>query len=193
MSTTPLTPGTQGHIDHGHTVLAVPVPELERFVRERTAHYDTDYLAQDPDFGQAHVTVLGPWIAQPSPQDLAAIAQIAAASAPFDVRLARIDTFPNGIIHLVAEPPEPFRALPQAVWERFPSHPPYEGKFAGVTPHLTLDALGPGVDEQWVRDLLGEQIPLDARADLLQLQWWQARRCHVQHSWRLGTATGGAA
>lgn len=180
-------------MDPGHTVLAIPVPELDRFVRERTEHYDPDYLARDPDFGQAHVTVLGPWVREPSADDLAAVAQIASDTAEFDVHLDQIETFPNGIIHLVAQPPAQFAALTTAVWERFPDHPPYEGQFTQLTPHLTLDARGPGVDEQWVRELLGDLLPIRARARVLQLQWWQAGNCHVQQSWPLSATTRGAA
>ncbi|USQ80991.1 2'-5' RNA ligase family protein [Ornithinimicrobium faecis] len=182
-----------GPVDPGHTVLAIPVPELDAFVRERTAHYDADYLAADPTFGQAHVTVLGPWVRSPTPADLAAVAQIASVARPFAYRLARLGTFPNGIIHLLPEPAGPFRALTGAVVERFPSHPAYGGLFPDVTPHVTLDAAGAGLDEQAVEEMLGDLIPVSCRAELLQLQWWQAGHCHVQASWHLGETSGGMA
>lgn len=178
-------------MDDGHTVLAVPVPQLDTFVRERTAHYDADYLAADPTFGQAHVTVLGPWVRSPSLADLAAVAAIASATRAFDYRLARLGAFPNGIIHLLPEPDGPFRVLTRVVWDRFPGHAPYAGQFPDATPHVTLDAVGPGVDEHAVRMLLGATIPVDCRAEVLQLQWWQAGHCHVQHSWPLGEPSGG--
>lgn len=193
MPTTPsLDSPPVGHVDHGHTVLAVPVAALDDFVRARTALYDEAYLAEDPHFGQAHVTVLGPWVREPRAEDLAAIAGIAAAADPFDYLLAATGVFPNGIIHLVPDPAGPFQALTQQVWDAFPGHPPYAGSFAGVTPHVTLDAVGPGVDEAHVRDLLGDLVPVTCRADRLVLQWWQAGHCHVQGMWPLGgAATGG--
>jgi hypothetical protein len=46
----------------GHTVLLVPVPGLEAFVRARTEHYDRDYVSPDPHFVHAHVTALGPFL-----------------------------------------------------------------------------------------------------------------------------------
>lgn len=195
MPTTPSQPEDviNGHVDPGHTVLAIPVPELDVFVRERTAHYDVDYLSTDPAFGQAHVTVLGPWVREPTAEDLAAVALIAAAGNPFDYRLARLGTFPNGIIHALPEPAGPFRSLTEAVVDRFPSHPAYGGQFPDPTPHVTLDAVGPGIDESAVRRMLGGRLPLDCRAEVVQLQWWQAGHCHVQETWRLGDAAGGTA
>lgn len=180
-----------GHVDRGHSVLAVPVPALDGFVRERTAWYDGAYLAEDPHFGQAHVTVLAPWLREPCAEDLATIARIAAAAEPFDYLLAATGVFPNGIIHLVPDPVEPFQGLTQQAWDAFPDHPPYAGHFAGVTPHVTLDAVGPGVDEAHVRDLLGDRIPVTCHADRVQLQWWQAGHCHVRATWHLGGATTG--
>lgn len=178
-------------MDSGHSVLAVPVPQVDTFVRERTAHYDADYLADDPRFGQAHVTVLGPWVRQPSVDDLAQVGRIASGTEPFGYRLERLGTFPNGIIHLHAEPAVRFRTLTQAVWDAFPDHPPYEGQFADSVPHVTLDAVGPGVEESRVRSMLGETVPVACRAEVVQLQWWQAGHCHVHQSWRLGETAGG--
>ncbi len=44
----------------GHTCLAVPVPALEDWVRERTAHYDPSFVSTDPGFAHAHLTLLAP-------------------------------------------------------------------------------------------------------------------------------------
>lgn len=177
--------------DPGHTVLAVPVPELDEFVRQRTAHYDAAYLAQDPTFGQAHVTTLGPWVRSPTRADLDTVGRIASSVGPFAYRLARVGTFPNGIIHLRPEPDEPFRALTRAVWDCFPEHAPYAGQFPDPVPHVTLDAVGPDVDEAAVHRMLGARIPVTCRAEVLQLQWWQAGHCHVLQTWRLGEVRGG--
>lgn len=173
-------------VDLGHTVLAIPVPALNDFVRSRTAHYDADYLAADPEFGQAHITVLGPWLSHPSAADLAAVGDIARAVEPFTFQLAQTGVFPNGIIHLLPEPADPFAELTVKVCRQFPDHPPYAGAFVDLVPHLTLDAVGPDVDEARVQRWLGDQLPLSALADRLQLQWWQASHCHVRHTWWLG-------
>jgi 2'-5' RNA ligase len=167
-------------------VLVVPVPALEPFVRARTAHYDTAYLSADPRFTHAHVTVLGPWRPRLEPADAETIAQIAATVPPFDVRLERIATFPNGIIHLVPEPDRHFRDLTRRATAAFPDCPPYAGEFEPV-PHLTLDQRSEVVSEASTRSLLGATVPCDVRAERLDLVWYEAGRCHVVASWALGT------
>ena len=54
----------------GHTVLAVPAPALEPFVRERTARYDASFVSADPAFSHAHLTILAPWLPSPTAADL---------------------------------------------------------------------------------------------------------------------------
>ena len=140
----------------GHSVLVVPIPALETLVVARHAHYDRDYVSADPTFAHAHVTILGPWLTQADLADpvranaaLTAVRDIASATRGFDIDFAHVDTFPNGIIHLVPEPAEPFAALTAAVYREFPAYPPYAGQFGVVQPHLTLDAVGAGVTEAW--------------------------------------------
>jgi len=79
-----------------------------------------------------HVTVLFP-----SPGDVAAIAQVLAPFAPFDVVFPRLDRFP-GTLWLVPEPSEPFVSLTTAMVERFPEYPPYGGVYKSVIPHLSV-------------------------------------------------------
>ena len=99
----------------GHTVLLVPVPALEPFVRARTEHYDRDYVSADPRFVHAHVTALGPFLpaAELTPGALARVAEIACCDSALRLRLERVDIFPNGIIHLLPQPSAPFVALTQ--------------------------------------------------------------------------------
>lgn len=176
-----------------HTVLQVPVPELEPFVLPRTAHYDTDYVSPDPAFVHAHVTALGPFL----PADrldaraLDLVAEIARTTATFTFVLSRIATFPNGIIHLLPEPDEPFRRLTARLWEAFPDCPPYAGEFGDVRPHLTLDARSEAVSEASTRSLLGALVPATCRAERLDLAWYEAGSCRVLRSWALGEAHGG--
>lgn len=174
------------YVDRGRTVLAVPVPSLQQWVRARAAHYDPAYLAADPEFGQAHVTLLAPWVRKPSAEDLSAVGEIVARARSFDYEFGEVETFPDGIIHLRVHPEEPFRALFAALYARFPQCLPYEGRHGGeVVPHVTLDALSGGVDEAWVRESVRpESLPAE-RATCVQLQWWQAEQCRVLASWPL--------
>ncbi|MFZ2260061.1 2'-5' RNA ligase superfamily protein [Luteococcus japonicus] len=157
----------------GHAVLQVPVPELEDFVRERTAHYDTGFLGASEVPGQchvhAHVTALGPFL---SPPDVRIVRGIAARTAAFGHTLSRIEVFPDGIIHAVPEPKAPFRALTAALREAFPEVIPYGGLHE-VNPHVTLDAVGPGVDVEWVRECLSRVLPCSSRAEALDLVWYE--------------------
>ena len=59
----------------GHTVLAVGVPDLDDWVRTRTAQYDASFVSADPAFRHAHITLLAPWIANPVPSSASAMAE----------------------------------------------------------------------------------------------------------------------
>ena len=172
----------------GHSVLQVPVRALEPFVLARTRHYDTDYVSTDPRFVHAHVTALGPFLAGDdlTGEALGTVGGIAAATAPFAFSLETVGTFPNGIVHLLPDPSEPFAALTAALWRAFPQCPPYAGAFADVVPHLTLDALSDDVTEESSRALVSAHVPVTCRAERLDLAWYEPGACRVLHSWRLG-------
>lgn len=172
----------------GHTVLVVPVPALQPFVRERTARYDASFLSADPAFVNAHITLLGPWLPDPADDDLAAVARIVAAEPAFDVRFTHVEGFPDGVLHLPPSPASPFRRLAAALAAAFPQTPPYGGEFPDSVPHLTLDHASTGAT---VASLTAElDLPLTTRADRVDLQWWANHDCHVRASWPLGGAGG---
>lgn len=175
-----------------HSVLLVPVPLLEPFVRARTAHYDLDYVSADPAFVHAHVTALGPFLPPPDLDalDVDVITEICRSTAPFTFELSRIETFPNGIIHLVPEPEDRFRDLTARLWQAFPDCPPYAGEFPDVRPHLTLDACSEAVSEESTRRLLADVLPATCRAEQLDLAWYERGACHVARTWTLGEPPG---
>ena len=168
-----------------HSVLVVPVPALEPFVRRRWEHYEPTWVSTDPGFTHAHVTALGPFLPAPTPDELARVAAIAGSTAAFDHVLADIDVFPNGIIHLLPDPSAPFAALTARLWEAFPQCPPYEGQFADVVPHLTLDSTTTGITPAQVQLALAELLPVVVRADRLDLQWYDEGDCRLLASWPL--------
>jgi hypothetical protein len=170
----------------GHSVLQLPVPELEEWVRARTAHYDAGFVSADPRFGHAHITALGPFDPDPSPAVLATVARIAATTAPVAVRLADLAQFPNGIIHLVPDPASRLRDLTARCVAAFPAHPPYGGEFDDVRPHLTVDAASDEVSLASTAALLADVVPVEVVLDTLQLAWWETGRCHVMAQWPLG-------
>ena len=86
----------------------------------------------------AHVTILFPFV-DGDDVDEAALRELFAQFEPFDFELDRLEQFADGaVVWLHPEPSEPFAALTQAVWERWPDHPPYEGAHETVIPHLTV-------------------------------------------------------
>lgn len=170
----------------GHSVLQVPVPQLEPWIRARTAHHDASFVSADPTHVHAHVTALGPFVTELDPATAAQVAQIAARVEPFDFTLAEIDTFPNGIIHLRPDPDGAFVGLTQMLMEAFPEHPPYGGLFPPV-PHLTLDLVHGDVTEASTLELLGDLVPVNCRAERLDLAWYESGNCHRMASWPLGS------
>lgn len=170
----------------GHTVIAFPVPELDGWVRERTECYDASFVSADPAFVHAHITVLGPWVADPTAVDLDRVAEVVEEIKPFDVTLGAVHAFPDGLIHLRPVPEEPIRDLTARLWAAFPDHPPYAGVYPDPTPHLTLDQTAPTITPHTVSQRLGETLPLAVRLDRLDLQWWANDDCRLLHSWKLG-------
>jgi 2'-5' RNA ligase len=118
------------------TALIVPVPEAGRIVdgwRERTC-------ADKPSTSvPAHVTLLFPFVpaGQVDARLLGELATLFSAFSPFELSFARTARFPL-TLYLEPEPAAPFVALTEAIAARYPEHPPYEGQFDTVVPHLTV-------------------------------------------------------
>lgn len=171
-------------------MLVIPVPEVNGWVRERTAYYDDSFLGRDDAFINAHITLLGPWIPQPTTADLEKVAAIAHATSSFEYSLRSLGTFPDGIIYLDPLPTEPFTLLTAKLTAAFPDHPPYGGAFGSVVPHLTLDQASDEVSIESVTRSLGEVVPTTTRATRIDLQWWENNNCHVMASWDLVRQVG---
>lgn len=172
----------------GQAVLQVPVPALEEFVRGRYRHYDPTLLSPDPAFGHAHVTVLAPFPASPTPDDLATIAALAATTEPFDFELDEVAAFDTGLIHLPPRPCDGFRELTGRVMAAFPQCRPYGGRFGVPDPHLTLDQLADDVTLAGVAAAVAPWLPAPGRAEELQLAWYRAGGSRILRRWRLGVA-----
>jgi len=168
-----------------HTVLVVPVPELEAFVRERTEHYDASFLSGDPAFVHAHVTVLGPFVPEPSPADLARVGRAVAAVPAFDFLLGDVAEFADGLLHLRPEPDDGFRRLTAGLVEAFPQCPPYAGAFPDPVPHLTLDQRSTSVTRASTRAAVAGLVPVTCRADRVVLHRYANHDCRVLAEWKL--------
>jgi 2'-5' RNA ligase len=106
------------------TALIVPVPEA-------TPYYD------GPAGVPGHATILFPF-ADEDAVDETALAELFAEHEAFAFTLDSVEHFADGTPWLHPEPSQPFRRLIEAVWARWPEHPPYEGTIADPTPHVTV-------------------------------------------------------
>ncbi len=87
----------------------------------------------------AHITLLFPFAPATKLDQLviASLAEIVAEVDPFEFALRKPGRFPT-TLYLAPEPASPFVRLTEAIVRRFPEHPPYEGAFDSVMPHLTV-------------------------------------------------------
>ena len=157
----------------GSTGIVITVPESDELVRAVRERYDPALAFGVPP----HVTVLFSWLSQPSVTDeqLAALAELAAATPAFDAALTHVGRFP-GVAWLAPRPSEPFRALSRAVWARWPQTPPYEGRFADPAPHLTVADGQPDEVLDAVERELGSRLPVPFKVDALTLLCFDGRR-----------------
>jgi len=133
------------------SAVVVVVPEAGPAVGEWRMRYTGDAPAGMPP----HVTLLVPFV-PPGRIDEAA----ERLAAPFDVTFARADRFP-GTAWLAPEPAEPFAAMVDALVARFPSFPPYGGRFGDIVPHLTVAQ----AEFEVAVPELEARLPLRARAE----------------------------
>ena len=117
------------------SALVVLVPAAEELVGRFRAAHDPAAAAGVP----AHITTLFPFR---SPEGIDAgitdrLKSCFRACEPFDFELVAIKRFPS-LIYLAPDPADPLKTLTKAVWEAFPEHPPYEGEYPDIIPHLTV-------------------------------------------------------
>jgi 2'-5' RNA ligase len=123
-------------VAQGESAVVVVVDAAEQVVGPWRARYDSSAAAGVPP----HITVLYPFLPLADVTDdvLHRLGEIFAAEPAFELTLARVERFAEDVLWLAPEPAEPFRRLTQAVWRAWPHHPPYEGAYDDVTPHLTV-------------------------------------------------------
>ncbi len=141
---------------------------------------------------QPHVTVLYPFLRTSAltPAVRAELAAIARAEAPFEVTFRRVRRFEDGVVWVEPEPTEPFRRLTAEVHTRWPDHPPYEGRFDELIPHLTIvEAAGDDPPLAAIEAAVRPHLPFISRADRLEL-WRQEADGRWRPHWRLRLGDG---
>jgi 2'-5' RNA ligase len=145
----------------------VEVPEAEATVAAHRRYLDENARLGVP----AHVTVLYPFVpAERVDADvLRRLESLFARVEAFDYRFSRTAWFGEDVLWLAPDEPAPFRGLTEKVHAAFPDHPPFEGVFDEVVPHLTV---GHGVPTEALRaaerDVL-PRLPVTGRARAVSL------------------------
>jgi 2'-5' RNA ligase len=118
------------------TAVVIAFPDASAAVdawRERTC-------SDRPSIGiPPHVTLLFPFVPAERVDEgvIAELQRLFAATSPFAVTFRELRRWPE-TVYLAPEPPEPFARLTEAIAERWPGYPPYEGVHETVIPHLTV-------------------------------------------------------
>ena len=94
-----------------HSLVTIPVPDLETVVRPRLERRSPDDVPDDPDDTVAHITLLGPFVSLSDLTDgvLDELGRFFADVTPFSFALTGIHEFPGGTVYLSPSPPAPFR------------------------------------------------------------------------------------
>ncbi|MEV6847594.1 2'-5' RNA ligase family protein [Actinoplanes sp. NPDC051411] len=119
----------------------------------------------------AHITVLYPFL-PPGEVDgavLDALRSLFAGLPSFATVLSRVAWFGSEVLWLAPEPGERFRRLTEAVWDRFPSAPPYGGAFDDVVPHLTVGDRAPRAALREAAADIAPQLPIRAAVRSVRL------------------------
>jgi hypothetical protein len=144
------------------TALLVAVPAAEAAVGEHRARLDEAARDGVP----AHITILYPFL-PPARIDeplLASLGRLFAGFAAFDFTLDRVAWFGEAVVWLAPCDPAPFTALTSLAFAEFPTCPPYEGKYPGVTPHLTIGDGGAPQAMRAAAESVSPSLPIGATA-----------------------------
>lgn len=149
------------------SAVLVTVPAAEAAVARHRERFDLAAQWGVP----AHVTVLYPFV-PPAAIDNAVLADLARAAAAvlqFRAEWRRTGWFGGDVLWLAPEPESSFRALTAAVWHAFPDHPPYEGRFDDVVPHLTIGHDAPFDDLRAAEREVVTRLPITMVVNAVQL------------------------
>ena len=168
------------------SALIIAVPEAEPLVKALRERFDWSAAQGVP----AHITILYPFIPPDkiTPDVLADLREFFAQFSAFEFTLPETRRFPS-VLYLAPSPAEPFKALTQAVVERYPEYPPYGGEYADVTPHLTIaDKLEAGQLDDFEREFINQhsaQLPVKAKANEVWLIENTSGRWEVRETFEL--------
>jgi 2'-5' RNA ligase len=150
------------------TGLILALPELAAFTSPwRATSYAPDHptLPIERRF-PPHVTLLAPWAAADDGEALERLRAVARRGRPLRIEFATAEIFAgSGVVYLVPTRTQQLADLFADVHAAFPDHPPYDGIFDDVVPHLTVSADGGPEQLAQVRAALAEHGPVAAETD----------------------------
>lgn len=165
-----------------YTVLQAPVACFEDLVRPRWERWAPDYCRDEPGV-LSHVSLLVPFLPARRLTDrtLSALAETVGAHAEFDVEFSRLGRFPDGLVHALPEPVEPWTRLAASLADRFPA---VAAEAMTSPPHLSLD-YAPRAE-----DLAPEaRLPRRDWVRVVELVSYRPRGCEVLASFPLSAPT----
>ncbi len=168
----------------GHTVIQVPVIELEPVVR---AGMFARECAPEvlPGTVCSHVTLLGPFVDERDVDGclLSELRGFFREVAPFSAELGELRRFPAGITYVSLVQEQPFRDLTRQLALRYPTWPPYGGMFDDVVPHLAL----PLADTDLARRA-SSMLPVTVEVTAAELVCWSDVRVETLSRFPFGGA-----
>jgi 2'-5' RNA ligase superfamily len=166
------------------SALLVPVPAADWLVAGRPM--DAGYAAGLAV--PAHVTLIAPFAPRERLTDgvLTELEGLFGDVVPFPFALSRASRFPDGPAYLAPDPAAPFRHLVSELAHAFPEHPPYEGRFDSIVPHLTVP-LRDGERLEDLQRLVDGEGPVRALAAEAELVWVDEEGLEVLARFPFGT------
>jgi 2'-5' RNA ligase len=176
------------------TAILITVPELAEYTERWRSVSRSTARPQVPltELIPPHVTVLVPWVAEPTDTDLARLKAAVTSIEPFELSFPTAGQFPNGTAWLKPEPFDKVRSILLSVFDAFPECPPYGGEFPDPHPHLTISSSaqgGPAVVAEANAALTAAPAPT---VQLTELELWREDAEGVWHQLAavpLGSAT----
>ncbi len=168
------------------SALIISVPEADPLVKVLRDRFDAAAAAGI----SAHITLLYPFMPPNAITTtvLTELHTLFAQFAAFEFTLPELRRFP-GVLYLAPSPAEPFKALTQAIVERYPNYPLYGGAFTEIVPHLTIAVVDEAAQLDAIeRDFLnqhGAQLPVKAKANEVLLLDSTSGRWEVRQTFGL--------
>jgi len=119
----------------------------------------------------AHVTVVFPF-APPTLIDASmrqSLEDLFGAILSFGFQLDHTDWFGEDVLWLGPRDPAPFRALTERVCAAFPAYRPFEGRYPGVVPHLTVGHGRPRAELRAAEEAVRPHLPVEGTVEAVTL------------------------